>query len=167
MHDTLDNGRCFRTLIVLDEGVRECLAVEVDTSLTAERVIRVLERLKEWRGLPKQLRLDNGPEFIAQKLVEWAEDNNVALAYIQPGKPTQNALIERFNKTYREEVLNAHLFHALDDFREITWWWMMDYNEERPHTATDRIPTRGLPLSTPTQPITSGPSTAANLPSIL
>ena len=140
MQDTLYSGRCFRTLNVLDEGVRECLAIEVDTSLPAERVIRVLDQLKEWRGLPKQIRLDNGPEFIARRLIEWADKHDVALAYIQPGKPTQNAFIERFNKTYREEVLNAHLFHSLDDVREITWWWMMDYNEERPHTATERIP---------------------------
>ncbi len=140
MQDTLWSGRCFRTLNVLDEGVRECLAIEVDTSLPAERVIRVLDQLKQWRGLPRQIRLDNGPEFLAHKLVEWAKDHEVTLAYIQPGKPSQNAFIERFNKTYREEVLNAHLFHTLDEVREITWWWMMDYNEERPHTATNRIP---------------------------
>ena len=140
MQDTLYNGRKFRTLNVLDEGVRECLTIEVDTSLPAERVVRVLNRLKEWRGLPEQIRLDNGPEFIAHKLSDWAENNKVRLAFIQPGKPTQNAFIERFNKTYREEVLNAHLFHSLEDVREITWWWMMDYNEERPHTATNRVP---------------------------
>lgn len=140
MHDTLYNGRCFRTLNVLDEGVRECLAIEVDTSLPAERVIRVLNQLKEWRGLPEQIRLDNGPEFIAYKLIDWAKEQGVKLAHIQPGKPTQNAFIERFNRTYREEVLNAHLFHSLDDVREITWWWMMDYNEQRPHSATNRIP---------------------------
>ena len=140
MQDTLYNGRKFRTLNVLDEGVRECLTIEVDTSLPAERVVRVLNRLKEWRGLPEQIRLDNGPEFIAHKLSDWAENNKVRLAFIQPGKPTQNAFIERFNKTYREEVLKAHLFHSLEDVREITWWWMMDYNEERPHTATNRVP---------------------------
>lgn len=140
MQDTLYNGRCFRTLNVLDEGVRECLAIEVDTSLPAERVVRVLNRLKEWRGLPEQIRLDNGPEFIAHKLINWAEEQKVKLAYIQPGKPTQNAFIERFNRTYREEVLSAHLFHSLKEVREITWWWMMDYNEERPHTATKRVP---------------------------
>ncbi len=140
MQDTLYNGRCFRTLNVLDEGVRECLAIEVDTSLPAERVVRVLNRLKEWRGLPEQIRLDNGPEFIAHKLIDWAEEHDVKLAHIQPGKPTQNAFIERFNRTYREEVLSAHLFHSLEEVREITWWWMMDYNEERPHTATNRVP---------------------------
>lgn len=140
MQDTLYNGRKFRTFNVLDEGVRECLAIEVDTSLPAERVVRVLNQLKEWRGLPEQIRLDNGPEFIAHKLIDWAEEHNVKLAHIQPGKPTQNAFIERFNRTYREEILNAHLFHDLDEVREITWWWMMDYNEERPHTATNRVP---------------------------
>ena len=140
MHDTLDNGRCFRTFNVLDEGVRECLAIEVDTSLPAARGIRGLTRLKEWRGLPKQIRLDNGPEFIAHKLIDWAEEHNVHLAHIQPGKPTQTAFTERFKKTYREEVLSAHLFHSLEEVRDITWWWMMDYNEERPHTATNRVP---------------------------
>lgn len=140
MHDTLYTGRCFRTLNVLDEGVRECLAIEVDTSLPADRVVRVLNQLREWRGVPQQIRLDNGPECIAHVLVAWAEEHAVSLAYIQPGKPTQNAFIERFNKTYREEVLNAHLFHSLDQVREITWSWMMDYNEERPHNATGRIP---------------------------
>lgn len=140
MHDTLYNGRCFRTLNVLDEGVRECLAIEVDTSLPAERVLRVLNQLKEERPLPQQIRLDNGPEFVSRKLAQWAEENNVKLAFTQPGKPTQNAYIERFNRTYREEVLNAHLFHDLDQVREITWLWMNDYNEERPHNATDRIP---------------------------
>jgi len=140
MQDTLYNGRCFRTFNVLDEGVRECLAIEVDTSLPAERVVRVLNQLKEWRGLPEQIRLDNGPEFIAHKLIDWAEKHKVKLAHIQPGKPTQNAFIERFNRTYREEVLSAHLFHSLEEVRELTWWWMMDYNEERPHTATNRVP---------------------------
>ena len=140
MHDTLYNGRRFRTLNVLDEGVRECLAIEVDTSLPAERVVRVLNQLKQWRDLPQQIRLDNGPECIAHALQEWAEEHEVNLAYIQPGKPTQNAFIERFNKTYREEVLNAHLFQSIEQVREITWWWMMEYNEERPHNATNRIP---------------------------
>jgi putative transposase len=140
MQDTLYTGRKFRTFNVIDEGMRECLAIEVDTSLPSSRVVRTLNQLKEWRGLPQQIRLDNGPEFIAHELREWAEEHNVKLAFIQPGQPTQNAYIERFNKTYREEVLNAHLFHSLDEVREITWWWMMDYNEERPHTATNNIP---------------------------
>lgn len=120
MHDTLYVGRRFRTLNVLDEGVREILEIEVDTSLPGERVVRVLERLKAWRGLPEAIRCDNGPELVSQVFVEWCEENGVELRHIDPGKPNQNAFIERFNRTYREEVLNAYLFENLDQVREIT-----------------------------------------------
>ena len=106
---TLYSGRYFRTFNVLDEGVRDSLAIEVDTSLPAERVVRVLNQLKEWCGLPEQIRLDNGPEFIARKMVKWAEKHNVALTRIQPGMLARNALIERFNGSYREQVLSGHL----------------------------------------------------------
>jgi putative transposase len=140
MHDTLYCGKRFRTLNVIDEGVRECLAIEVDTSLQAGRVIQVLERLKEWRGLPKQIRLDNGPELTSSKLLSWCADQGVELRHIQPGKPNQNAFIERFNRTFRHEVLNAYLFDDLQQVREIAWWWMLDYNEQRPHDALGRIP---------------------------
>lgn len=140
MHDALYQGRRFRTLNVLDEGVRECLAIEVDTSLTAERVIRVLEQLKAGRGLPRQIRVDNGPELIADKLADWCKANHVELVYIQPGKPTQNAYIERFNRTFRYEVLDAHLFDNLEQVREISWNWLRCYNEERPHDALGGIP---------------------------
>ena len=140
MHDTLYGGRKFRTLNVLDEGVREALAIEVDTSLPAERVVRVLEQLKERRGLPKQIRVDNGPEFISQTLVLWAEENGVKLHHIQPGKPTQNAYIERFNRTFRNEVLDAYMFDDLDEVRDQAWEWMINYNEQRPHDALGKIP---------------------------
>ena len=140
VHDTLYNGKRFRTLNVIDEGVRECLAIEVDTSLPAERVVRVLDRLKEWRGLPVQIRLDNGPELISNKLARWCEENQVELAFIRPGKPTQNAFVERFNRTFRNEVLNAHLFDSLAQVQEMAWWWMIEYNEERPHDSTGRVP---------------------------
>jgi putative transposase len=140
MHDTMANGRRFRTLNVLDEGVRECLSIEVDTSLPAARVIRVLEQLKSWRGLPQQLRLDNGPEFIAESLVSWCRSHDIHLAYIQPGKPNQNAYIERFNRTFRYEVLDAHIFENLEQVRDIAWEWIQQYNEERPHDALGRIP---------------------------
>lgn len=110
MHDTLYCGKRFRTLNIIDEGVREALAIEVDTSLPALRVIRVLEQLKESYPLPEQIRVDNGPELISSKLVAWCEMNRIRLHHIQPGKPTQNAYIERFNRTMRREVLDAHLF---------------------------------------------------------
>lgn len=86
-------------------------------------------------GLPQVLRTDNGPEFLGGEFIEWAKEVGMAIQYIQPGKPNQNAYIERFNRTYREEVLDQHLFMTLDDVREATYWWMIDYNEERPHDA--------------------------------
>ena len=135
MQDALYSGKRFRVLNVLDEGVRECLAIEVDTSLPAARVVRVLERIKLWRGLPKQLRLDNEPELTSACLMAWCQQNHVELVYIQPGKPNQNAFIERFNRTFRYEVLDAHLFSSLQQVRDIAWKWMIDYNEQRPHDA--------------------------------
>ena len=140
MHDTLYHGKRFRTLNVLDEGVREALAIEIDTSLPAERVIRVLEQLKESRPLPEQIRVDNGPELVSAKLVAWCEKHQVYLHHIQPGKPTQNAYIERFNRSFRREVLDAHLFSSLSEVREITYKWLISYNEERPHQALGYLP---------------------------
>lgn len=140
MHDTLYVGRRFRTLNVMDEGVREALAIEIDTSLTAERVIRVLERLQTWRGLPQAIRCDNGPELTAQTFMDWCEQHGIEIRYIQPGKPNQNAFIERFNRTYREEVLNSYLFEDLDQVREVTHWWLIAYNEQRPHDALGGLP---------------------------
>jgi putative transposase len=140
MADTLYGGRRFRTFNVLDEGVREALAIEIDTSLRTERVIRVLEQLKEWRGLPRAIRCDNGPEYTAQTLVDWCQVHHVELRYIQPGKPNQNAYIERFNKTYREEVLDAYVFEDLDQVRELTESWLQRYNEERPHESLGNLP---------------------------
>lgn len=101
MSDTLYGGRRFRTLSILDEGVREGLAIEVDTSLPAECVVRVLEQVVAWRGQPKAIRLDNDPEFIADRFMSWCAERGIELRYIQPGKPDQNAFIERFNRTYR------------------------------------------------------------------
>ena len=144
MHDRLYGGRAFRTLNILDEGVREALAIEVDTSLPAERVVRVLEQLAEWRALPEQIRVDNGPELISECLMNWCAARDIELAYIQPGKPTQNAFIERFNRTYRHEVLDAHIFESLDDVRELSWRWQIQYNEERPHDALGGMPPRAF-----------------------
>jgi putative transposase len=140
MHDTLYVGRRFRTLNVLDEGVREALAIEVDTSLPGERLVRVLEQVKSWRGTPEAIRCDNGPELISEVFREWCEANDIEIRYIQPGKPNQNAFIERFNRTFRSEVLSAYLFEDLDQVRQIAWEWMIDYNEERPHDALGKIP---------------------------
>lgn len=114
MSDTLYGGRRFRTWNILDEGVREGLAIEVDTSLPAERVVRVLEQVVAWRGQPQALRLDNGPELIAERFMTWCAERAIELRYIQPGKPDQNAFIERFNRMYRPEVLNAYVFESLE-----------------------------------------------------
>jgi putative transposase len=142
MSDTLYHGACFRTFNVIDDHNREALAIEIDTSLRAVRLVRAFERLKAERGLPDVLRVDNGPEFLSQALVEWCHANGVLIHYIQPGKPNQNAYIERFNRTYRNEVLNLYLFRNLDEVREITSRWLIEYNELRPHDALGGLPPR-------------------------
>lgn len=135
MSDALYGGPRFRTFNVIDDFNRESLAVEIDTSLTGRRLIRLFERLRLERGLPQRLRVDNGPEFLSADFVAWAESAGMALQYIQKGEPNQNAYIERFNRTYREEVLNVYLFQTLTEVREMTHWWRLDYNERRPHDA--------------------------------
>ena len=140
MHDSLYCGRRFRALNIVDEGTRECLAIEVDTSLPAERVLRVMEHLKQDRGLPRQIRVDNGPEMISAKFVDWCHFNDVDVIYIQPGKPHQNGFIERFNGSFRREFLDAYLFGSISQVQEMAWFWRMDYNEERPHESLGNLP---------------------------
>jgi len=135
MSDSLYGGNRFRTFNVIDDFNRECLAVEIDTSITGRRLIRIFERLRHERGLPDILRVDNGPEFLSSDFVTWAESAGMFIQYIQPGEPNQNAYIERFNRTYREEVLNLYLFRSLAEVKEITYWWILGYNEERPHDS--------------------------------
>ncbi len=135
MSDALYGGTRFRTFNVLDDFNREILAIEIDTSLTSERLVRVFEQLRSERGLPDMLRTDNGPEFLGSVFTEWCKDHGVFIDYIEPGKPNQNAYIERFNRTYRNEVLDTWLFRNLDEVREITWHWMLEYNEERDHDS--------------------------------
>ena len=142
MSDSLSNGRAFRTLNVIDDFNREALWIEVDTSLPAERVVRVLEQLLDWRGKPTHIRMDNGPELISQRLKSWAQEKHIELLHIQPGKPAQNAYIERFNRTYREDVLDAYLFDDLQEVRNITERWLEDYNTIRPHDALQGLPPR-------------------------
>ena len=138
MSDSLTDGRTFRTFNVIDDHNRESLAIEVDHSLPSERVVRVLDQVAEERGYPGQLRTDNGPEFTAQTLAAWAEDHDVKLAYIAPGKPTQNAYVERFNRTFREEVLDVYSFSDLDEVRDESTRFQHVYNHERPHRSLDR-----------------------------
>jgi len=135
MADSLYNGRRFRTFNVVDDFNREALHIEIDTSITSERLVRIFSYLKAEHGLPQVLRTDNGPEFLGEAFTSWAKEAGMTIDYIQPGKPNQNAYIERFNRTYREELLDQHLFARLDDVREATYWWMIEYNEERPHDS--------------------------------
>ena len=146
MHDALYGGRPFRTFNVLDEANRESLAIEVGVSIPAARVIRVLAQLVELYGRPAALRLDNGPELTAQAFTDWAHAQGIALLYIQPGKPDQNAFIERFNRTYREEVLDAYIFVSVSEAQAVTDEWLPTYNDHRPHESLGSLPpTRFLP----------------------
>jgi putative transposase len=135
MSDSLWDGRKIRLLNVIDDCNREILWIETDTSLPAKRVIRVLEALKETRGLPMMIRVDNGPEFVSHELDGWCKDNKITLAFIQPGKPTQNAFVERCNGNIRKELLNANVFKTLSEFRNRTEQYKHDYNFNRPHSA--------------------------------
>jgi putative transposase len=137
MSDSLVDGRKFRLLNIIDDFNRESLAIEVDTSLPSLRVIRVLEKLVAQRGCPANIRCDNGPEFISHKLEEWCSDEQrrISLQFIQPGKPTQNAYIERNNGSLRRELLDAYLFNSLTEVRCLSEEWRQDYNTERPHKS--------------------------------
>jgi len=139
MSDTLWCGRVFRTFNMVDDYNREALAIEIDLNLPAQRIIRVLERVAAWRGYPAKIRMDNGPELTSVKMAEWAEEHGVELEFIQPGKPTQNSYIERFNRTYREEVLDFYVFRKLSEVREVTDRWLIEYNEERPHYSLGNL----------------------------
>lgn len=135
MSDALSDGRKFRVLNIIDDYNRESLKIEVDTSLPALRVQRALDQIIKQRGVPANIRTDNGPEFISHLMEAWCEQHKVSWHYIQPGKPTQNALIERANKSLRNEVLNAWMFSSLKEVREICREWQWDYNHERPHKS--------------------------------
>ena len=135
MSDSLWNGRKFRLLNIIDDFTREVLAIEVDTSIPASRVIRTLGQVKHYRGLPQMIRVDNGPEFVSEKFDCWCKENKVQIVFIQPGKPTQNAFIERFNGNIRRELLNAYVFRTLGEVRQMAEEYKYDYNNDRPHTA--------------------------------
>ena len=144
MSDALSNGKPLRTFNVMDDYNREGLGIEVDHSLPSARVIRTLEQIVEWRGKPLALRCDNGPEYISQQLIDWANKQQITLLYIQPGKPTQNAYIERFNRTARHVWLDMHLFTSIQHAQILATQWLWTYNNERPHTAIGGIPPRQL-----------------------
>ena len=128
-------GRRIKLLNIIDCYTRECLRIEVDTSLGGARVVRVLEELRTERGLPEQIMMDNGPEFTGSALDAWAYARDVKLHFIEPGKPSQNGYIESFNGKFRDECLNEHYFTGIADCRWIVRAWRGDYNQQRPHSA--------------------------------
>jgi putative transposase len=139
MADRLEDARCFRLLNVLDDFNREGLGIEADFSLPAERVTRTLDRIIEWRGQPLAIRVDNGPELISGTLLSWAEKRGIAIQHIQPGKPQQNAYIERYNRTVRHEWLGQYLFRTIDEVKDTATEWLWTYNHERPNMALGGI----------------------------
>jgi len=135
MSDSLWNGRRYRLLNIIDDFNREVLSIEVDTSLPTLKVIKVLDKLIFSRGIPKMIRVDNGPEFISNKLDAWCKDNKIQLVFIQPGKPMQNGFIERLNGSLRRELLNAYVFRTINEVRLQVDDWKNDYNYFRPHES--------------------------------
>ena len=138
MSDSLEDGRSFRVLNVIDDCNRECLISQGSISFPSLRVIRTLERLGEQNGYPKYIRTDNGPEFISKVYKEWAVDKGITLVYAEPGKPMQNGYIERFNRTFREDNLDAYLFSSISQFNILAEEWTKDYNHYHPHKSLGR-----------------------------
>lgn len=139
MADRLGDGRQFRLLNVLDDFNREGLGIEVDFSLPAERVIRSLDRIIEWRGKPGTIRVDNGPEYISGKLMEWAEKRKITIQHIQPGQPQQNAYIERYNRTVRHEWLDQYIIETIEEAQDFATQWLWTYNNDRPNMGIGGI----------------------------
>ena len=139
MADRLADGRQFRLLNVMDDFNREGLGIEVDFSLPAERVVRALNQIIEWRGKPMVIRVDNGPEYISATLAIWAAKQGIALTHIQPGKPQQNAYVERYNRTVRHEWLDLYIFETIAEAQEIATEWLWTYNNERPNMGIGGI----------------------------
>lgn len=135
MSDVLANGRRVRTLNIVDDATRECLAIEVDTSISGHRVGRVLSEIALTRPLPRRIVVDNGPEFTSKALDQWAYEHDVELTFIRPGRPIENCFIESFNGRFRDECLNLHWFTTLDDARKSIEIWRYDYNHFRPHSS--------------------------------
>lgn len=137
MSDSLVNGRSFRTLNVIDHFNRACMGIYISTSIPAKHLTTQLEQMIELNGKPQRIRTDNGPEFTSKHFQLWLQKNSIQWQPIQPGKPQQNALVERFNRTYREDVLDAHLFKSIEEAAQITSQWLEEYNYKRPHQALD------------------------------
>lgn len=139
MHDSLVSGRKVRVLNIIDDYNREALMVQADYSHSGQSVVTAIEQIIDWRGKPFEIRCDNGPEFLSHTLVDYCNQQDIKLKYIQPGKPTQNAYIERFNRSYREDVLDAYLLESLYQLRELSLTWMMEYNELHPHQSLNNM----------------------------
>ena len=139
MHDQLSDGRTGRLFNVIDDFNREGLDIEVDFSLPTERVIRSLDQIIEWRGKPRSIRCDNGPEYISNKLAVWAENQGIKLVFIQPGNPQQNAYVERYNRTVRYDWLTQYMFDTLEDVQNYATRWLWHYNNERPNMGLGGI----------------------------
>ena len=139
MTDSLENGRRFRVLNIIDDYNREALWVDAQFSYTSEKVRTALEILEIDRGLPKAIRVDNGPEFISNTLKEFMDEKGIKLCFIQPGKPTQNAYVERFNRLFREDILDAYLFNTIEQVRNQSDRWRADYNDNHPHKSLGKI----------------------------
>lgn len=135
MSDQLRTGKRFRTANLIDDFNRESLGIKVAFSLPSKQITRWLDDIAQWRGYPNSIRVDNGPENISSAFKKWAKQNNVEIKYIQPGKPAQNGYIERFNRSYREEVLNLYLFRSLREVQQLTDEWLNHYNGHRPHES--------------------------------
>jgi putative transposase len=142
MHHNLDDGRQYRLFNVLDDFNREGLGIEVDLSLPSARVIRALDQIIEWRGRPKGIRCDNGPEYLSGVLQEWSARKNIRIDYIQPGKPQQNAYVERFNRTVRYDWLSQTLFGSIEEVQDAATRWLWTYNNERPNMGLGGITPR-------------------------
>jgi len=150
MHDQLSDGRSFRAFNVIDDFNREGLAIEIDFSLPAGRVIRSLDRIIEWRGKPEVIRSDNGPEYVSHLLAAWAEKHSITLQFIQPGNPQQNAYVERFNRTVRYDWLNQYIFTTISEVQQAATAWLWTYNNERPNMALGGItPKQKLAMGMP------------------
>jgi len=135
MSDSLNNSRKFRTFNVLDDFNREALTIEIDTSLPSARIIRSLEVIGSERGFPKYIRSDNGPEFISRSFRKFCCSHRIRHRRIEPGKPQQNSFIERFNRSYREDILDMYAFMNLRQVRELTGDWLIEYNHDRGHCS--------------------------------
>jgi putative transposase len=139
MHDTLITGRKVRILNIMDDYNREALAVKADYSQSGTTVVATLEEIINWRGKPEEIRCDNGPEFLSNTFVDYCHRTGISIKYIQPGKPTQNAYIERFNRSYREDILDAYLFDSLHHLRMLSLEWMEEYNTLHPHQSLNNL----------------------------